>query len=1103
FYTFKEGQRGTWVIAGAAKVTKILSDAEVNTILADNGINPAETFKKYRNALLKKKATEAKKKAFKEWFGDSKVVDENGNPLVVYHGTGSVFTEFDVEQSGKNFVGLGDYGFGIYLTQDPKYASKYAMGAKGTPNIIPAYLSMQNPLIVRKGSATKELERIAPHARTERELSNYVKELGYDGIIVNDGIGDNLYVHEAVAFSPTQIKSVNNQGTWNSADPNILHQGNINSLNQVPSWQRSQVEKVYKNNKRFMKDLYGNKTNMTEFDWIGTRTNNFRLWFGDWLDEKTEDVSQVQEENGDPRVMFIPSKTGVGVEEPGYEVTANGSMVEVSFFPKHASETAMEMEADTVSYRTYNEMVDYKWEMKAKHSTQLIADYFGGFLDDEKVDKDKLMKQMEGVSWKVGLEMVKKYGVPDVNEALKSEGAGVMPVYVNAKNIFIPSEMFDSILSEFLWKYDQEQMSNEKAVEDFRKGYSEKYRDETIIDYLKELGFDGILMQDNYYDDSASIGVFHMSQIKSTFNDGAFDSESTDILHQAEINPENLSSRSHNVIEDVEAFTRESLLNDKDGKPIGYRRVGGEVYSANKDLLPFGLDISRFFMSIDEEFKDMIDTFDITISYDLETEMFTKLAYLNMENPLTLSTPLSLDIQQEIAELFPEKKIEIEGDKLYLRKVNDDFNVFDLSNIRNIGNFLLWNFGTLDHGLIDQKIEKILESYNFDGIVFSDGFTDMSNMDQVKNAQAVYVFDTEQVMINPELSKEEKEYNAVFEERIKNPKTYFMANNGKKSNLTERQWIHVRTPSFKKKFGDWEIPGAAERGECTNVLDENGEPRVVYHGSRYAGFTVFDDTVNKTTGAPAGVSYFAGEKSTASSYSGSQDRPGTGRPIRDFNEDRGKITEGSGMYEVFLNIRQPYVQDFENAYWNGINEKKIGLKRKNSGDIDYYEDADGKVMSFNTMSEAEFYWRKEVDQGNTEIFDYTPVQGLNNGFTTNTLTRTALAIGGFDGMIFKNVIDGASLNPVGISDVFVVFDNTNIKSATDNIGTYNEYGDILYQPEAKPLSKNSKEYKETKKRVQDMLGNKEYPKDHELALFKGEEWADKEISFRRLYAQDD
>jgi hypothetical protein len=39
---------------------------------------------------------------FKNWFGDSKVVDENGKPLVVYHGSGTTFWEFKTE-----FTGLG------------------------------------------------------------------------------------------------------------------------------------------------------------------------------------------------------------------------------------------------------------------------------------------------------------------------------------------------------------------------------------------------------------------------------------------------------------------------------------------------------------------------------------------------------------------------------------------------------------------------------------------------------------------------------------------------------------------------------------------------------------------------------------------------------------------------------------------------------------------------------------------------------------------------------------------------------------------------------------------------------------------------------------
>ena len=54
-----------------------------------------------------------------------------------------------------------------------------------------------------------------------------------------------------------------------------------------------------------------------------------------------------------------------------------------------------------------------------------------------------------------------------------------------------------------------------------------------------------------------------------------------------------------------------------------------------------------------------------------------------------------------------------------------------------------------------------------------------------------------------------------------------LAPNGKKSNLTNSQYKLVRTPAFKKWFGDWEN----NPSEASKVVDENGEPLLVYHGS--------------------------------------------------------------------------------------------------------------------------------------------------------------------------------------------------------------------------------------------------------------------------------
>ena len=55
-----------------------------------------------------------------------------------------------------------------------------------------------------------------------------------------------------------------------------------------------------------------------------------------------------------------------------------------------------------------------------------------------------------------------------------------------------------------------------------------------------------------------------------------------------------------------------------------------------------------------------------------------------------------------------------------------------------------------------------------------------------------------------------------------------LAPNGKQSNLNAEQYKLVRTPAFKKWFGDWEN----DPENASKVVDENGEPLVVYRGSK-------------------------------------------------------------------------------------------------------------------------------------------------------------------------------------------------------------------------------------------------------------------------------
>ena len=84
-----------------------------------------------------------KTKEFKNWFGDSKVVDENGDPLVVYHGTASKISNsfaFDPKMIGRNATAEG---FGFYLTDNKEIAKGYQRDNGG---LFELYLSMKKPL---------------------------------------------------------------------------------------------------------------------------------------------------------------------------------------------------------------------------------------------------------------------------------------------------------------------------------------------------------------------------------------------------------------------------------------------------------------------------------------------------------------------------------------------------------------------------------------------------------------------------------------------------------------------------------------------------------------------------------------------------------------------------------------------------------------------------------------------------------------------------------------------------------------------------------------------------------------------------------------------
>ena len=158
---------------------------------------------------------------FKRWFGDSKVVDAEGKPLVVYHGTNASFDIF--EETGKTdhgFLGKGFY-FSASATDASEYANNGPVFAGRSPRtgaqVYPVYLSINNPLVLDTYPDVKNKEQ----AIAFRESA---EDAGYDGVIyARNGESGRA---EYVAFHPWQVKSATaNAGAFDPGSPSILHQG--------------------------------------------------------------------------------------------------------------------------------------------------------------------------------------------------------------------------------------------------------------------------------------------------------------------------------------------------------------------------------------------------------------------------------------------------------------------------------------------------------------------------------------------------------------------------------------------------------------------------------------------------------------------------------------------------------------------------------------------------------------------------------------------------------------------------------------------------------------------------------------------------------------
>jgi len=199
--------------------------------------------------------------AFISWFGDwenspensSKVVDENGEPLVVYHGTTFDFNEFK-----KDKPTIGAYGQGIYFSSSKSFASDYARGDNG--RVLSIFLNIRKTFVINNDVMPKGYENYS----TEKMLDNkgvsrdFTKNIvgKYDGVKAIDGYGDI----EFVVFEPTQIKLADGTNTnFDGSNPDVRYAKGGNILNMSFNHENANIwMNQYSNN-------YSEFTNFCQF----------------------------------------------------------------------------------------------------------------------------------------------------------------------------------------------------------------------------------------------------------------------------------------------------------------------------------------------------------------------------------------------------------------------------------------------------------------------------------------------------------------------------------------------------------------------------------------------------------------------------------------------------------------------------------------------------------------------------------------------------------------------------------------------------------------------------------------------------------------------
>jgi hypothetical protein len=308
-----------------------------------------------------------------------------------------------------------------------------------------------------------------------------------------------------------------------------------------------------------------------------------------------------------------------------------------------------------------------------------------------------------------------------------------------------------------------------------------------------------------------------------------------------------------------------------------------------------------------EHIEDLISKVSTRVLYTVEIPDDTGENYLDWDKPITKKQIKR--IQDYLSENYRKNKL-------------DNFNAsIAPSTAVNAEEIDKWSmrgeniYKTLENLLGgDREASEALLQCGFTGIKYPAQATTGGRSDGARN---YVIFNENDLQITDHTRYRTSQYTpeeqAIIERALKNG-TYMKAPNGADTNLTPKQWAQVRTNAFKDWFGDWE--NSPEK--ASKVVDENGEPKVVFHGT-----PLRRDQITPNRGwQKDGITYISQEAPfytfRGGEYSGMIFTSVDAEKARSIAEKRAmsipddmdgteQWTEEGYVYDLFVDVKNPFV----------------------------------------------------------------------------------------------------------------------------------------------------------------------------------------------------